>query len=225
MRLEEMDSNTEKWMNEYLIPHYPFLVSDFKRALEGYNEIIESNKVTIDSFEKIFNAVDNSHSTLANAILPYLDDLSGKHQELQTILLRQMQNSKWQTRSNIILCVNKNWDHEILTALLKAGLTDKSHHVRYVTAKMILILRSKDLIPELKLALSSENHQETKEEINYSYQLLKYGHCLNNFGNRRIFWIMTKNGIEGTDFPFNHFQPLIMAFLIITSSIKQLLSP
>ena len=89
-----MESNPDKWMNDFFIPHYPLLVSDFKRALEGYNEIIESNKVTIDSFEKLFSAINNPHRALANAILPYLDDLSGKHQELQAILLQKMQNSK-----------------------------------------------------------------------------------------------------------------------------------
>jgi hypothetical protein len=188
----------ERWIQQYLKPRFPELVKEFRACLSGYERIKANNRVDKHSLNAIVRAASSPRAPLLNTAIHFLSDLSGRYPEVDEAIVTMSNDKHWYVRCHAILSLDQETPRDIVLAILKKGLQDRSASVRRVVTWQAQSLRVSELIPDLENQLAIEPHSGAKHSIDFHLRLLRDGYGLEyRDGEPPFLWIPTIDGMRG----------------------------
>lgn len=188
----------EHWIQQYLKPRFPELVKEFRACLNGYERIKSNNRVDERSLNAILRAAYSPRAPLLNTAIFFLGELSEHYPEVNKAIVAMSNNRHWYVRCHAILSLGQETPNDIVLAILKKGLQDRSASVRRVAAWQVQSLRVSKLIPDLEDQLAIEPHPGTKHSLDFHLRLLRDGYVLEyRDGEPPFLWIPTSDGMRG----------------------------
>ena len=168
----------QPWVGNYLHPRYPELEAPLMAAVDAFDAVQQTGKLTPESLRPIVDAVSSPRTPLYENACGFMQTLSAKWPEVNAAILAMSQSSKAHIRFNAILCLGNSTPSDIVEKVLKSGLLDKSSRVRIKAADWIGRLRKAEFVPELTAALAIEQNAEARSTIEFELRLLRDGYIL-----------------------------------------------
>ena len=171
---------------------------DFRACLNGYERIKTNNRVDKRSLNSVIRAARSSRAPLFNTAIHFLRDLSAHYSEVSEVILTMSTDKHWYVRCHALLSLGQGTPKDIVLAILKKGLQDRSASVRGLAAWQARSLRVLKLIPDLENHFAIEPHPEVKYSIEFHLRLLRDGYFLERQdGETPFIWIPISDGIRG----------------------------
>jgi hypothetical protein len=191
-----VNKSHDKWIQEYLIPRHPELVSPILDARQIAETALKSGLLSDPMAERLERYCLDSRSVLSENVAVILGQLTEHFESAKTVIERLASDAKVRRRSNALVAVDSatvltSW-HECV--ILRA-LTDRSTKIRLLAASKALRRNLRSAIPLLQSALASERNESAKRELRYNLDLLQTGYHLQQRNGSN--WLTIKSG-EGT---------------------------
>jgi len=188
----------EHWIQKYLKPRSPELVRNFRACLNGYEKIKTNNRVDKRSLNSVIRAARSSRAPLFNTAIHFLRDLSAHYREVGEVILTMSTDKHWYVRCHALLSLGQGTPSNVVRAILKKSLQDRSARVRGLAAWQARSLHVLKLIPDLENQFSIEPHLEVKYSIDFHLRLLRDGYFVDKKNAKLpLIWIPTSDGIRG----------------------------
>lgn len=181
----------EPWLQSYLRPRYPELEEPILRAIDAFDAIQETGRITPDRLAPIIDAVQSPRTPLSENASNLLSRLTGHYSEACNALQVLSHHSQSHVRFNAIISTGNSTPCPLALQIVREGLRDKSSRVRTKAADWILRRRFRECISDLEAALALEKHAETRETIDCGLRLLRDGYILGDErGGRVSVWVL-----------------------------------
>jgi hypothetical protein len=166
------------WVERYLRPRYPELVAPLMAAVDAFDAIQDRGELSQGNLGILVEAACSSRRPLYENVCGFMAHLTARWPEATAAILQMSKSPKAQIRFNAILCLGRDTPSDVVDAILKGGLRDKSARVRSKAADWAGRLRNKRLVTELGAALTAEKNRRARSTIEFELRLLRDGYIL-----------------------------------------------
>jgi hypothetical protein len=184
----------ETWIRDYLRKRYPELEQPLLAAIDRYDAIGETAKISPDLLKPIVEAASSQRRPLYENVTTLLGQLTEHYQEARDAVAAMSVDSRSLVRFNAILCLGSSTPLAFVLELLRRGLHDKSARVRQKASDWAGRLRLRDVVPDLESALPGERNSKTKETMSFVLRLLRDGYTLELDGDGFVLCTFRHNG-------------------------------
>lgn len=153
----------------------PDLVPAFDAALDAYERVRQSGKLSDDDLETIVFAACSKRSLLWESFVGKLASLGEFFEEARNAVWIMANDRYANVRLNAMTCLTDNTPRDFAVKLLTYGLDDKSCRVRQKAADFALRIEIWQVLPAIKDALQRESHSKTRATMEYAVGLLGEG--------------------------------------------------
>jgi hypothetical protein len=178
MFMPETRERFEPWVERNLRQRYPELVVPLMAAIDAFDAIWERGERTPDNLDKVVKAASSTRRPLYENASGLMQRLTTKWPEAAVAVLKMSKSPKSHVRFNAILCLGKGSPDDLVDAILRSGLQDKSARVRSKAADWAGRLGNTRLTSELTAASVVEDDAETRSCIDFELRLLRDGYIL-----------------------------------------------
>jgi DNA-binding transcriptional ArsR family regulator len=166
------------WLQSRRGPREPKLEALLLRVADAYDTVKEREELLADQLRLIVEAASSSRALLWTNCVSFLGVLSQQWPQAAEAVLAMSRNRIATVRFNAICCLTAGTPEAVITAVLKAGLVDKSSRVRWKATDVLEKLEKRSLIPELTSALAAEQNAKTRRALEHHLLLLRDGYIV-----------------------------------------------
>jgi hypothetical protein len=185
----------EPWLRDYLRPRYPELEPALLRAIDAFDTIRRSRRITPQLLAAIVEAASSSRRPLFVHATTFLGKLTRRFKEVRDAVESMAKDKRNHVRFNAILCLDDSTPRPFTVQLLRQGLRDRSANVRMKAADWSGRLRVREIVPDLEMALARETHAEARATLEFKLKLLRDGYILEADKDGFFVTTFTKDGI------------------------------
>jgi hypothetical protein len=185
----------EPWLRDYLRPRYPELEPALLRAIDAFDTIRRSRRITPQLLAAIVEAASSSRRPLFVHATTFLGKLTRRFKEVRDAVESMAKDKRNHVRFNAILCLDDSTPRPFTVQLLRQGLRDRSANVRMKAADWSGRLRVREIVPDLEMALARETHAEARATLEFKLKLLRDGYILEADKDGFFVTAFTKDGI------------------------------
>ena len=164
----------------------PDLLERANRAIDAYNQIVDSKKFTHEALESVLSAAASDRRHLRGLASDLLGKLATKYSEVREAIIALQKDRRWGPRFTALCCLNRNLPPEFMIDRRRAGLVDKSSEVRAKAGDQAMTFDLKAVIPDLGHAVATESDDAVRESLEFSLPLLRDGYLIRDDGSDSI---------------------------------------
>ena len=160
----------------------------------AYDAVRRDRKLTPKRLQTIVNGASNKKMIVWANSSDLLELLSYEYREAAVAILEMSKSRHGHVRFSALCSLGRKTPPDIVDAVIRSGLTDKSSRVRWKAADKAHSLRRKNLVPDITSALQREPNDKTRSTIEFELKLLRDGYILEQEADGRYDLVVSYDG-------------------------------
>ena len=168
----------QHYLETYLRPRYPQHEQPLMAAVDAYDEVAKTGRLTQRQLEALVQAGSRSETAFINHVPFLLARLTRDWPEACDAVLEMAGHKKAAVRYNAMWSVRADTPAAVLERVLTLGLEDRSKRIRALAADRIMMLNVVELLPRLEAAVVREADPSARALLECTLQVTRDGYVL-----------------------------------------------
>jgi hypothetical protein len=145
-------------------------------ALAAFDAAMQSDVLTDEQLRIVVECAHSSRTPLGENTATLLGELAERFASAKVAVLEMAAHPKVHVRVNSLVAIGSARPTQLHSDVLRIALRDRSSRVRSLAADKVMQFRLNALLPDLEQAIARESVAKTREELEFSRDLLRDGY-------------------------------------------------
>jgi hypothetical protein len=195
MKTKSKRARYKEWLDHgYTGPRNAIDEAALLKVADAYDAVRRGGKLTPKRLQAIVDGASNKKMIVWANSSDLLELLSYDYRDAAVAILEMSKSRHGHVRFSALCSLGRKTPPDIVDAVIRSGLIDKSSRVRWKAADKAHSLTRKNLVPDIMSALKHERNAKTRSTIEFEFKLLRDGYILEKKADGRNHLVVSYDG-------------------------------